>query len=140
MAALGEDFRTFLLASSAVAARVGTRVYQNEVLQEEGATISDYIWYERANIEREDTLNMAAGERPFREYLNVEAVSTDIDSALDLADDLRALHGSGPGDFGGGTAQAVFISDQSDDYIPRGEGDGGRHVAALSFEVIGHQP
>ena len=37
MASLGEDFRTFLLASSDIAARVGTRVYQNEVQQEEGA-------------------------------------------------------------------------------------------------------
>ena len=140
MASLGEDFRTFLLASSDIAARVGTRVYQNEVQQEEGAALSDYIWYERANIEREDTLDMAAGERPWVEFLNVEAVSTDIDNALDLADDLRGLHGSGPGDFGGGTAQAVFVTDQTDDYIPRGDGDGGRHVAALSFQVIGHSP
>ena len=31
MASLGEDFRTFLLASSDIAARVSTRVYQNEV-------------------------------------------------------------------------------------------------------------
>jgi len=141
MASLGEDFRTFLLADSAIAARVGTRVYQNEVQQEEGADVSDYVWYERSNIEREDTLTMTVGERPYREFLNVEAVSTTIDDALDLADDLRALHGSGPGDFGDGTAQAVFVTDQSDDWVPRGDGgEEGRHIAALSFEVLGHQP
>ncbi len=140
MASLGEDFRTFLLDDSSIVARVSARVYQNEVLQESGADVLDYIWYERASIEREDTLTMAVGERPFREFLNVEAVSTTIDDALDLADDLRALHGT-KGDFGGGSALAVYVNEHQDDYIPRGDGgDEGRHVAALQIEVIGHQP
>ena len=66
MASMGEDFRSFLLDDSAVSAQVGARVYQNEVQQEEGATVSDYIWYERAGIEQEDTLNMSVGQRVFR--------------------------------------------------------------------------
>jgi len=140
MASVGEDFRSFLLADSAIAARVSTRVYQNEVSQEEGSGVSDYIWYERSSIEQEDTLNMAVGQAAFRENLNVEAVSTTIDNAMDLADDLRGLHGS-KGTFGNGSVLAVFVTDQSDDYVPLGDGgDEGRHVAALQFEIVGHKP
>ena len=66
MGEIGVDFRTFLLAQSAITALVGTRVYQNEVTQD-GADVSDYIWFERASIEREQVLNPATGVRPFRE-------------------------------------------------------------------------
>ena len=41
MASMGEDFRSFLLDDSTISAQVGARVYQNEVQQEEGATVSD---------------------------------------------------------------------------------------------------
>ena len=140
MASMGEAFRTFLLDDSTISAQVGARVYQNEVQQEEGATVSDYIWYERAGIEQEDTLNMSVGQRVFRERVNVEAVAVNIDNALDLADNLRGLHGS-KGTFGTGTALAVFVTDQADDYVPLNDGgDEGRHVASLQFEIIGHQP
>ncbi len=140
MASVGEDFRTFLLAQSAIAARVGTRVFQNEVTQEQGADVEDYIWFERASIEREQVLSAATGVRPFREFLNVEGVSTSIDDAMDLADDLRKLDGS-QGTFGSGQVLAVFVNEHSDDYIPRSDlSDTGRHVAVLTFQVVGHDP
>ena len=139
MGELGVDFRTFLLAQSAITALVGTRVYQNEVTQD-GADVSDYIWFERASIEREQVLNPATGVRPFREMLNVEAVSVSIDSVLTLADLIRQLDGS-QGAFGTGQVLALFENEHSDDYIPRADmSDEGRHFAALVVELGGHDP
>ena len=139
MGEIGVDFRTFLLAQSAITALVGTRVYQNEVTQD-GADVSDYIWFERASIEREQVLNPATGVRPFREMLNVEAVSVSIDSVMTLADLIRKLDGS-QGAFGTGQVLALFVNEHSDDYIPRADmSDEGRHVAALVVELVGHDP
>jgi hypothetical protein len=140
VAELGEDFRTFILAQSSIAARIGARCYQNEVTQE-GADVSDYVWFERASIEREPVLNPATGQRPFREFLNVEAVSTSISSVMALADDIRKLDGT-QGAFGtGGQVLALFVNEHSDDYLPRQDmSDQGRHIAALQVEIIGHDP
>ena len=137
MASLGVDFRSFILAQSALTAYIGTRCYQNEVTQD-GADVSDYIWFERASIEREQVLNAATGVTPFREQLNIECVSINIDSTMAMADALRKLDGS-RGTFGSGDVVAVFIDEHSDDYIPRADAsDTGRHVASLIATVVGH--
>jgi len=135
MADIGEDIRTWLLADASISAVVGTRVHQNKAPQ---ASTTPYIWYGRATTQNEDALADDAGTAPFSQIFDIEAISDDIDEALDIADMLKAKHLS-RGLIGGGRVQGVFVTDHADDYIPRGDNsDDGRHVAALQFEFMGY--
>ena len=137
MASLGVDFRSFILDQSALTAYIGARCYQNAVTQD-AADVSDYIWFERASIEREQVLTDQTGVPPFRETLNVECVSANIVSAMAMADAVRKLDGS-RGAFGDGLILAMFINEHSDDYVPRSDmSDTGRFVGSLVAEVVGH--
>ena len=137
MASLGVDFRSFILDQSALTAYIGARCYQNAVTQD-AADGSDYIWFERASIEREQVLTDQTGVPPFRETLNVECVSANIVSAMAMADAGRKLDGS-RGAFGDGLILAMFINEHSDDYVPRSAmSDTGRFVGSLVAEVVGH--
>ena len=134
-ATLGEDLRTWLRADASILDLAGTRVHQNKAGNKYNG---QYIWYGRATTQNEDALNDPAGTDPFSQIFDVEAISDDIDEALNLADLLKAKH-LARGTFGAGTVQGVFVSDHADDYIPRGiNSEDGLHVAALQFEIMGY--
>ena len=140
MTAIGEDIRTWLLTDSSITAMVGStaaaaRIHQNKAPQNES---TPYIWYGRATTNNEDAIDDPAGTLPFSQIFDIEAISDDIDEALDLADLLKAKH-LARGTLGTGSVQGVFVTDHADDYIPRGDNsDDGRHVAALQFEFMGY--
>lgn len=135
---LGEDLRAFFLADGPISSAVGgARIHQNMAPEQYAGR---YLWFGRAGTQPEDAHDDAVGERPFRELFDLEAISEDLDEAEALADLLRGKD-KYRGALGSGTVQALRITDQDDDYLPRGDdSDEGRHVAALELQVIGYVP
>lgn len=133
---LASDFRTFLLAQSAISALVGTAVHVDHVPQE---IALPYLWVSRARTAHERTLDQAQGEQPFEEAWDIEAISDSLSEAQDLAAAVRGVD-CAKGTFGDGTIQLLVIEDQSDDYIPRGTfGDDGLSVCAFAATVYGYE-
>lgn len=135
---LGEDLRTWLLAQPAVSAIVGSRCHQNRVPQSyKGA----YLWFSRRSLDQQDThLDQAPGADAFRQRFDLEAVSADGDTAMNLAEACRQLHCS-RGAFGSGKVQGIFITDQADDYAPRGlMADEALDFGALDLLIVGYSP
>ncbi len=131
MTTLGVQLRTFLAGKTGV----GERIHQNKAPQ---ATDKPFIWFSRATTGEEEELNPEVGQQPFSEMFDVECISTDIDEALAIADDVRAQRYY-RGEFGTGRVQGVFITDHEDDYIPRGvDADSGLHVASVLLEIVGY--
>jgi len=135
MASTGENLRTLTLADTTVTGYVSTRMYQNTVPQ--GATLP-YIWYMRRGVAGNDVIGEVESV-PMHEYWDIECVSDSVDTAIDLADAVRAaLDGhSGEYESGGDTVQWIDVRDQSDDYIVRNESaDEVLSVASLDVEVV----
>jgi hypothetical protein len=139
--ALGEDLRTLFLTRSAITTVIGAaddaRCHQNRAPEQYGGT---YLWFARSQIGREDTLDMAEGDRSFSESWDVEAISKIGDEAMDLADAILALHAY-RGGIGGGTVQGIFVIERSDDYVPRGlMQDEALEYSALQLDLYGYAP
>jgi hypothetical protein len=138
MATIAENLRTWLLSDNSLKALVGNDGVHQGILPEKPH--DPVVWFGRARTQTEDTLDQAAGERPFREAFDVEAIGLDIDQVEDVAEILRTKH-LYRGSLGSGMVQGVFVSDHADDYIPRGIlADDGSHVAAMQFELVGFTP
>ena len=135
---ISEDLRTFVLADAGIAAIVGDNVSQNKIPQ--GTDQVPAIWFRRATSTDELTLAANVGNTvQFREEFDLEAVSEDLDEAEALGELLKAFQ-SRRGSFGAGTVQGVFVDDASDFYRPvNTTGDDGRHVASISFEIVGYE-
>jgi hypothetical protein len=133
--AIGPDLRTFLLAQFAIANIVGTSAHHNHVPQSREAL---YIWFARAQILQDRTLDQAQGTPPFQESWDLECVADNLDDLDTLSDAVRGLD-CAKGTFGAGTIQLVLVEDQSEDYLPRGvESDEGLHIAPLRLEIFGY--
>ena len=134
--ALDEDLRTEIIAASTT---LGTRVHQNIVPEHQGNTFPR-CWFQR--ISQEDLLAVDGSRIDLKrtEY-TVEFISEDIDEAIAAANAVAEHTDQGGllakrGTFGAGTVQGVFITDQDDDYQPRGIGaDEGAHVSALAITI-----
>ena len=135
---IGEDLRTFLLEDSSISTAVGgSRCYQNEAVENYAGT---FIWYSRSDTEPLQTLDEAAGVRPWSEFIDLECISDSIDAAIDLGDLIRTKHAT-RGTFGAGTVSGLFIGSQSDNYLPRGDAsDDGLNICAFNLEIIGYKP
>lgn len=135
MADIAENLRTFLLADSSVAAKVGTRVDQNIVPQ--GKSLP-FIWYQRTGTTQLRCLNETVNT-PFSHVFAVECIGEDIDAVEELADSVRAAceAAAAGGAFGTQTVANVFCEDQADDYVPKAADlNSGEHIAALQVEVF----
>jgi len=135
MASIGEDLRTFVLASTDVSADVGSRMHQNVVPQAQQQTLPR-IWYRRGGKADDLDLDGTKGQLIATTF-DVECIAASVDAAMDLADVVHdRLHGY-RGSFGGRTVKGCFIDDQDDDYEPKGIGsDDGLTVAALSLRIF----
>ena len=138
MSKLGIDIRSFLLADSDISDDVGgERIHQNVAPEEyDGA----YIWYARAGTgdAEEESFDDDTGTAEFREYWDLEAITSTLTATLALIE-LVKNHHRHRGGFGGGTVQAIWVREHADDYIPRGVfSDEGHHVAAVQLEIVGY--
>jgi len=137
MSNFGEDFRSFLLAQSAIAAAVGSNVHVGSVLEEIEAP---YIYLQRARASHERTLDQAQGEIPFEEQWDLEAIADNPTDLVTLVDAVRGID-CARGTFGTSRMQSLFLEDQADDYLPKGVfSDKGLDVAAWSVTVYGYEP
>jgi hypothetical protein len=133
------DTKAFLAGRAAIAAVVGNRVSYNRVPM---GYDGPFLWFAQRTIDRaEDVLDEPAGSRPYRVSFDVEAVSLDGDDCTTLASALNELSNY-RGAFGNSsTVQAIFLSDQSDEYVPRGKAaDEELEVVALQLEIVGYVP
>lgn len=135
---ISENLRAFILADAAIAAIVGDNVSQNKIPQ--GTDQIPAIWFRRGTTTDELTLAANVGRTvQFREEFDIEAVAENLDVTESLVELLKAFQ-STRGKFGTGKVQGVFVDDSSDLYQPTNTSDDdGRHVGALSFEIVGYE-
>ena len=134
MATVSEDLRTFTMADSTVASLVGD-MHELHVPQVES---KPYIYFARISSEDERSLDSAVGEEPFRNLFIVECWAETPEDADTAAGAVRDRLNNYRGTMGSRTVQGVFVSSQSDEYDPRGDGsDRGFYLSALSVEVVG---
>lgn len=137
MASLGEDIRTVITGSTAVAAastrwnagalaRVGV-VEQNTVREQ---APDPRIWFQR---EREETdWYLDADEGLTESTWNIEVHSSIDSERFAIADAIKSVLDGQYGTFGSRTVQSCFVEDHDDDYVPRGvASEEGVYVAAL---------
>lgn len=137
VATFGQNFRSFLLDQSAIAAVVGTHVHVGSVPQD---IEPPYIYVQRARANHERTLDQAQGEVPFEEQWDLEAIADTPDDLESLVEAVRGID-CARGDFGEGTMQSLFLQDQEDSYLPKGlYSDEGLDVAAWSVTIYGYVP
>jgi len=136
---LGENLRSFLIGNANILAELPTAASLGVVEQNKNEwdteAPSTRIWFARRSEEKE--LTVSGGDLLTTTNFDLECISTDIDSAIDLADVVKAeLHGY-QGTFGSGYVGAVFVTDHTDDYEPYNlSEDEGCHVAALDIEIL----
>lgn len=133
MSDTGENFRALLAGTTGITDVVSTRIFQN-VVPDTAAT--PFVWFMRRGVEYLETLG-AAESQPYREYFDLECVSTSVDEAIDLSDTVRATINGHSGTMGTGTAAWIDIRDQNDEYMPRNvAADEMVSVASLDVEII----
>lgn len=136
---ISADLKTFLAGRAAISAVTGARVYHNRAPM---GYDGPYLWFARRTIDRDDdALDEAAGSRPYRVIYDVEAYSLDGDDCDTLADALGELSNY-RGAFGGGSSvQGIFLSDHSDEYVPRNKAaDQELEAVAMQLEIVGYEP
>ena len=125
------DLTTYLRASTAITAVVGTRIHHNVVPQD---ATRPYLWFRRTSENEELTLD-GVGELVETE-IDLECWA-ETDSAADSLGNLTKtrLHGV-RGTVGTATVGGMFVNSKDDDYEPRGAyADAGMHVVALGVKI-----
>lgn len=129
--AIEEDLRIYLLAATTIQTQVGDRVHYNHVPQQSDLP---YVWFRRSALNEDVEFDGPGGLK--RTSFDLECYGENEDEAQDLGTDVRArLHGA-KGTVGDSTSLGIFVSDQDDDYIPRGDAsDEGLNQISFSIEV-----
>lgn len=138
MASIGEDLRAFLIGLPEMYALAADRVHQDHVPQtplNPDGYFDRYVWFESAGIGREACLGQPQGTEPDWWEINLECIAPTGQEADALVDVMRGLDGY-RGQLGARQTQAMWVEDQTDDYIPRGlRTDVGSYVKAVSLEI-----
>lgn len=130
MAGIGADLKTYVTASTSVNAVISGRMHQNSPPQDSS---KPFIWYARSS--ENQGVTMDGNGDPRRVEFDVECISTSVSASESLADKVKDRLNGKQGTFGNSTVQGSFVSDHSDDYLPKGVGsDGGLHAA--TFNVL----
>lgn len=138
MTDISQNFRTFLLASAAIQAKVGQRIHAVKVPQETGKPpATPFIWFRKRSASAESLLNPSVGEDPDDVSFDVECVDRNNElNALDIAGLVRTRANNYSGAFGDKTRSGVFVNDQDDEYEPQSTGgDDSFTIAALDVRV-----
>jgi hypothetical protein len=127
------NLRAVLLADSAVAAIVSTRVHQSVVPE---SVEAPYVWFTRDRSDGPRCLDNGVARNTEQQF-SIECIAEDLSTSQTLADAVSAALDGKRGTFGDDTVQGVFVDDQTDDYIPRGvSSDDGAFVAALQVRIF----
>lgn len=128
MANVATRLRTFLLASTDIAAAVANRVHYAYVPED---TPRPFIYLTRTGVREERCLGESGGV-PFSHTFAVECVTYSLDESQSLAALVYARCDGFIGTFADTTTKGIFVDAQDDDYLSQF----GEHVAALSVEVV----
>lgn len=131
---LPKDTRTYLLSQSSVTQLVGVNVFCGSVPQ---PAPDPCIWINRSGTEAAECLGDAAGQEPFKQYMDVECLSNRWETAQAISDAVFALFPTGRVTYGSAAIQGAFVNSQDDNYVSRNAANGEfEHFAALSIEVV----
>lgn len=131
MTCLPQDLRTLIVATTAITDLISTRCHYNHVPE---SAAKPFVWFRVASDNEDLTLDGTGG---LHEALcDLECAADSESAAQGLADAVKAtLHGYS-GTMGNETAQAAFVSDKDDDYLPySNQSDEGAHVVAFTLTV-----
>lgn len=94
-----------------------------------------YIWFARRDTRTAVTMERSAGP-PDMQFFDIEIYHPDPD-AVDAMADLIQTYDCYRGAFGQGVVQGLFVSNQSDDYVPQVDMTDTEHLSSsfLSIEV-----
>jgi hypothetical protein len=130
---VAENLRAKVLADTTVSARIADRMSYNRIPQSEH---KPYIWFTQSGSSHDVAMDDAAGG-PNRRMFDLECVSPVPEEARMLIDAVQAALNNHRGTFGDSTCQAIFATEQDDQYVPRSSGgDDGLHACALLVEVV----
>lgn len=123
MADIGENLRSVIVASTGVLAEMpgvaAPGACLHNVVLENPPT--PRIWYSCSNSDEE--LDIGGSGGLVESEFDIEVVSDDLDEAQDIAAAVKRLLNGKRGTFGTQTVQGVFVSDQTDEYVPRSLAD-----------------
>jgi hypothetical protein len=136
MASIGEDIRSFLIGSTAIATHFSNAaaagVIEQNTIRESAP--SPRIWFQRDEENEEADLS---GERGLVESAwNIEVHSTGDDERFNISDAIKRVTHGDQITMGSRKVQSVRTRDHDDDYVPRGIGsEEGVYVSALHATI-----
>lgn len=125
------NLRTLILSSTSVAALVGTRCHYNHTPE---ASACPRIWFRISSDTEERTMDGVGGLH--QAETDLECAGVTETSAQSLADAVKGKLDGFKGAMGTMTAQAMFLRDKDDDYVPfLIQGDEGVHVISFTLSM-----
>jgi len=137
MSDLGENLRTTIIASTAIAAVFPGLADPGAVQQ--GVEMENpplpRIWYQRTN--EEDDRDLEGGPGLVTSEWTIEVISDDLDEAQEIALAARRYLDCYRGALGTQTVEGIFAGSQTDDYVPGGvAAESGLCVSALALQIF----
>lgn len=131
MTCLPQDLRTLVLATTPITDLISTRMHYNHVPESAG---KPFLWFRVVSDNEELTLDGVGGLH--EALVDLECTANSESAAQNLADAVKTkLHGF-QGTMGNETAQAMFLRDKDDDYIPYSNAsDEGASVVSFTLTV-----
>lgn len=126
MADTATRLRNFLLSNAAVKSRLGGRIYQDRVPDEQ---TKPYLWYRSMSHIPEDTLDAAAGADDLAETFEIEIISPVQGEPQTIRDLICKDDNSGlamsdyRGTFDDTTVRGIFVTDKEGGHAPKGIGE-----------------
>jgi hypothetical protein len=131
MTHMPEDLRTFIIGTTAVTQYIGTRCHYNHLPE---SAIQPHVWFRVSSDTEERTMDGVGGLHEAQ--VDVECAGLSESSAQNVADAIKTRLDGYKGTFGTATAQAAFLRDKDDDYLPfSNQSDEGVHVVAYSLQM-----
>lgn len=127
--------RDKLLSYETLTNYVGARVYQSSVPANQKQA---YVWFTRRSTTEDEIIGPAVGADSLVEYFDVECWSTSLDTSQAIAAAVKGLlnnYYTYSGEFGGVNVASIFVTDQSDDYMPQGATDTRIFYSGLTIEI-----
>jgi len=131
MTCMPEDLRTLVTATTPLSTLIGTRCHYNHVPE---SSAKPFVWFRVASDTEERTLDGVGGLH--EALVDMECNASTETSAQSVADALKAKLDGYKGAMGNETAQAAFLRDKDDDYVPYSNAsDEGAHVVSFTLTL-----
>lgn len=131
MSHMPADLRTFIVGTTAVTQYISTRCHYNHIPE---SAAKPHVWFRVASDTEERTMDGVGGLHEAQ--VDVECAGLTETSAQDVADAIKTRLDGFKGTVGNATAQAMFLRDKDDDYLPfSNQSDEGVHVVSFSLQM-----